>query len=100
MGRTWTRSGVGQDGRGTKVLRCGAQAPSHGLRRDKIGKCVLIFFDEGRNYAPAPHSGELYSHAALLHKRRTVGALLAAPSKFQPSKLRPPSFALQISAWA
>ena len=81
--------------RGSKLLRCGAQTPSHGLRRDKIGKCVQIFFDEGRNWASAPHSVGVYSHAALFHKWRTVGALLAAPSN-----LRPPSFALQVSACA
>ena len=53
--------------RGSKLLRCGAQTPSRGLRRDKIGKCVLIFFDEGRNWASAPQSVGVYSHDFVAH---------------------------------
>ena len=70
--------------RGSKLLRCGAKRPVAAFAGTRVYLLSLIFFDEGRNWASAPHSVGVYSHAALLRKLRTVGALLAAPSKFQP----------------
>ena len=75
--------------RGSKLLRCGAKRPVAAFAGTRVDLLCLIFFDEGRNWASAPHSVGVYSHAALLHKRSTVGAPLAAPSNF-----RPPSFSL------
>ena len=39
----------------------------HGLRRDKTSlSWPLLFFDEGRNWASAPHSVGIYSHVLPL----------------------------------
>jgi len=75
---------VSQKKRGSKLLRCGAKRPVAAFAGTRVYLLSLILFDEGRNWASAPHSVGVYSHASLLHKRRTVGALLAAPSKFRP----------------
>ena len=53
--------------RGSKLLRCGAKRPVAAFAGTRVYLLTLIFFDEGRNWASAPHSAGVYSHASLAH---------------------------------
>ena len=45
--------------RGSKLLRCGAKRQVTAFAGTRVYLLSLIFFDEGRNWASALHSGEL-----------------------------------------
>jgi len=58
--------GVGEDARGSELLRCGAKRPvSACADKEQDDGTGLSPLGEGREWASAPHSAGVYSHARL-----------------------------------
>ena len=79
---------VSQKKRGSKLLRCGAKRQVAAFAGTRVYLLSLIFFDEGRNEASAPHSGELGFHVSLVwqpYRVSTVGDLSSHKQKSRPA---------------